>query len=67
MDSNRLAGELRTIASTVASGGSLARWREAMGPQDVIVLIDGCGNMQIFVGIDADDDGIRLLRTLLHG
>jgi hypothetical protein len=38
-----------------------------MGPQDVIVLIDGCGNMQIFVGIDADDDGIRLLRTLLHG
>jgi hypothetical protein len=24
-----------------------------MGPQDVIVLIDDCGNMQIFVGIDA--------------
>jgi hypothetical protein len=53
VDSNRFAGELRTIASTVASGGSLARWREAMGPQDVIVLIDDCGNMQIFVGIDA--------------
>jgi hypothetical protein len=38
-----------------------------MGSQGVIVLIDDCGNMQIFVGIDATDDGIRLPCTLLHG
>jgi hypothetical protein len=31
-----------------------------MGAQDVIVLTDDGGNMQIFVGINATDDGVPL-------
>jgi hypothetical protein len=38
-----------------------------MGAQDMILLIDDCGNMQIFMGIDATDDGVRLVCRLLHG
>jgi len=38
-----------------------------MGAQDMILRIDDCGNMQIFVGIDATNDGVRLVCRLLHG